>query len=63
MASLLNEEEQQIAQSDKEFYATTYGGFSETADDRDFKYTKAEDVEDEVSHVVNAWSSHVTFLT
>ena len=36
MASLLNEEEKALLKQD-DFYATTYGGFAEEKEDKDFR--------------------------
>ncbi len=47
MASLLNEEEKTLMAQD-DFYATTYGGFTETQDDRDFRYHSPQEDDDEV---------------
>lgn len=46
MASLLNEEEVAIAKDD--FYATTYGGFTEEQEDVDFKYHSPNEDHDAV---------------
>ena len=42
MSSLLDKEEED------EFYKTTYGGFDEVGDDKDFNYNSPDEAEDEV---------------
>lgn len=46
MASLLNEEEKAIMKDD--FYSTTYGGFTEENDDKDFAYQSPNEEDDAV---------------
>jgi vacuolar protein sorting-associated protein 72 len=46
MASLLNEEEKAVVADD--FYSTTYGGFTEENDDKDFAYHSPAEDEDAV---------------